>query len=111
MFSSVLEFNVKDPKAMAIWELAHSADHDEIRQAVKTQKSVSLVDYVLYPVNWRDWDKFADWHQQVHNDMNGTLNLAGTDLTSVDFNDAKAAAEWHQNHFTEHLAARSTLGI
>lgn len=104
-------FDFKDTRSRETWELNHAADHVEIRQAILAQKSKNLADWVLYPVNWTDLHSFAVKHQMAHNDFNNLLGLSANDLTGVDFNDPKAAAEWNLTHFTEHQAVRTALKI
>jgi hypothetical protein len=111
MLATLLDFDFKDPRSRAAWELNHAADHVEIRQAIEAQKTNNLSDWVLYPVPWEDLHGFAIRHQMAHNDFNSIFGLSGNDLTGVDFNDPKAAADWNFVHFAEHQAVRSALKI
>lgn len=111
MLASVMSFDYADPRSLEEWALHHSAEHDEVRQAIRSQKSTAIPARELYPVNWKDWNAWAMRHQLAHNEENGVLGIAGTDLQSVDFRDEKEAEEWHFNHFREHLAQRTALKI
>lgn len=111
MLAVLMGFNYKDPRSLEEWALNHSADHDEIRQAIRAQNIATLPEYQLYPVNWHDWQGFALRHQLAHNEANEALGIGGADLQTVDFNDPKQAAEWHFSHFAEHLGQRAALKI
>ena len=111
MLPVLMDFDVNDAQSTETWSLNHSDDHDDIREAIQTQKNVNLADWVLYPFTVKDWDAYAIRHQSAHNDMNSTLGLSGSDLTDVDLTDPKAAEYWNFEHFREHQAARAALGI
>lgn len=111
MLVTLMSFDINDPRSLEQWALHHSAEHDEVRQAIQTQKSTVIPARELYPVNWQDWTAWAMRHQLAHNEENGVLGIAGTDLQSVDFRNKKDAEEWHFNHFQEHLQQRTVLKI
>jgi len=107
----LLGFDYRDPRSTEMWALQHAADHDQIREGIQKQTLGNPTDWVLYPVNWRDWDAYALRHQSEHNEMNDSLGLSGTDLTAVDFRNLRESEEWHFQHYREHQAARAKLGI
>lgn len=111
MLPAIMSFDASDPRSMEEWALHHAAEHNEVRQAIQTQGKGNLVQRELYPVNWQDWTAWAMRHQLAHNEENGVLGIAGTDLQSVDFRNKKDAEEWHFNHYREHLEQRTTLKI
>jgi hypothetical protein len=108
---SLLGFKANDPHEIEDWEISNSLDHEEIRQAIQRIGGPNLMNWLLFPVNWKKWDLFAIGHQNTHNDMNAFLGLSGSDLTQVDFKNAEAAAAWHQTHFSEHQAAWEVLNL
>lgn len=91
------------------WTLHHSEEHREIVQAIKAQKSLNLVVYMLSPYNERDENGWLVRHQQAHNDFNNALGLTGTDLQNLDPEGNQE--EIAMMHFREHQAARQALGI
>ena len=111
MLAALLDFDAQNPRSAQEWEIQHSSDHDEIRQAIQKSNSVNLSEWAIYPVNWQDWEAWALRHQQLHNDMNSVLGLIGVDLTQVDFKDQVARQFWNHQHFSEHQAARAALAI
>lgn len=93
------------------WTFSHWQDHLEIIKAIQTQKSTVLIPWMIWPFNK---DNAEDWllkHQQLHDDMNSTLNLQGVDLENLDFQDVKAMEVWIDVNYREHLSARSILAI
>ena len=111
MLVALLSFNPDDESSVEQWVLAHSTDHDEIRQALLAQNIANLPNYVLYPINFREWDTFGQKHQKTHDEVNSVLNLPGQDLSTLDFENRQKFNEWHQQHFSEHLHMRDALGI
>ena len=111
MLAYLMSFDYADQRSLDEWDINHSSDHEEIRQAIQAKLGVNLEDRPIYPTNWKDWNAYAIRHQSLHNDMNSILGLNGVDLTTVDFKDKKESENWHFDHFQEHQAARTTLGI
>ena len=93
------------------YSFAHYQDHLEIVQALLKVKNVRAPVYVIDPVPLNDTQGFLLRHQQFHNDMNGTLNLEGTDLQTVNFKNPRDREIWIYQNFREHFAARQALGI
>ena len=92
------------------WSFHHRDHHTEIRQAIEKQKHANLTEYPLDPIP-ADIRLWLIWNQQTHNDMNGVLNLQGSDLEGVDFEQNQGVKEWIYNHYLEHFAAAAALGI
>lgn len=93
------------------WAYAHYQDHIEIKEAIQTQKHLNLQIQEIDEINWDDVYGWLERHQLMHNDFNGVLNLAGNDLTSVDFQNEGQRATWMWLNFREHQIARQVLGI
>ena len=111
MLATLLDFDFKNFASRESWALAHSRDHDDIRLAIQAKGGPILTAWQLNPV---PWNKLDDWflrHQTAHSDFDGALNLAGQDISSVDFDNPEDAHEWNLQHFSEHQAARAALGI
>lgn len=99
------------------WEsflFQHAADHQEILQAVQSQKQTQLVVRVLYPLDLNDKKAVEDWleeHQQSHTDFDSILGIPGNDLTGVDFKNKNQLRAWIWLNASEHQNARQLLGI
>lgn len=111
MLVTLMSFDINDPRSLEQWALHHAAEHDQVRQAIRTQKLTVIPAHELYPINWKDWEAWAMRHQLATNEENGVLGIAGTDLQGVNFRNEKDAAEWHFNHFRDHFARRTALKI
>ncbi len=109
--NSLMSFDHKDPRSFEDWAIQHSSDHLDVKQKIQALGGANLPVWPLYPINWRDWDAWALRHQSAHNEANAALGIAGSDLTSVDFDNPQEAALWNQNHYTDHLSWHETLGI
>ncbi len=93
------------------WAFSNADDHTFIRDEMQRQSLGNLIQYPLYPLNWKLLDKYEFAHQTAHDEINNALGLPGTDLTGVDFEDAKKAQEWHLAHYREHDAWHAALGV
>jgi hypothetical protein len=102
------------PQDWAIWGFAHRDHHNLIRDAIQAQYGINLQTYDLDPVPFDDQNGLFNWlerNQLAHNDMDTTLNLQGSNLTSVDFTNAEQAQAWVYLHLMEHTAAGDKLAI
>lgn len=108
---SLLGFNPKEAGAAEEWAFNNADDHVAIRDAAQRKGFGNLTAWPLWPVGWKEQQSFELQHQSAHNEMNAALGLAGVDLTGVDLTDPGKSASWHQQHFSEHQAARAKLGI
>jgi hypothetical protein len=111
MLATILDFDIKDLASREAWGLAHSRDHQDIRQAIETAGKGNLSDWQLSPVPWKELSAWLIRHQTAHNDFNGAIGTSGSDISSVDFKNEESTKEWLYTHFKEHQAARQTLGI
>lgn len=96
---------------MEEWFQAHARHHEAIVGAVKETFRVQLSSLGLYPVNPAD---LTDWllrHQQMHQEMNSLLNIAGTDLTGLNLKDKNASDAWFFQHFLQHQSAGELCGM
>jgi hypothetical protein len=102
------------PEELNVWSFAHAAHHQDINQAIFEATGISLINYVLDPINVQNKvgaSTWADQHQIMHNDMDAVLNYAGFNLTDVDFSDQKTLANWIFLHSAEHQNAADVLEI
>jgi hypothetical protein len=97
------------------WILQHYAHHQAIVWGVKQKFNITLPIRMIYPfkdpTDQAQLDIFLEEHQSMHSDMNGPLNIAGNDLSDVDFKNKKQLDSFFELNYFEHLAAGSNLGL
>lgn len=94
-----------------IWSFHHQDSHRRIIDAISAQRGVNLGQYIFDPIDLENPQTFLDRNARAHTDMNSTLNLGGSDLQNVDFENERQKAAWWWLHYNEHLAAERALGI
>ncbi len=93
------------------WGFSHMANHRDIIRLIYQIEKVALPEYCLDPINPDDTGTWTRLHQQMHQDMNAALNLAGYDLLGLDWRDENTLAAWIQLNAVEHRAASDLLRI
>lgn len=93
------------------WSLQHKDDHDAIIAGVLQKFGVNLKNYIIDPINPKDFDGWLLRHQQMHDDMNNATNTPATDLSLTDFENDEERQRWALLHFREHQQNRQVLGI
>lgn len=102
------------PKNMREWEawsFNHKIQHDAIASAILAQKTKSLIPYILDPINRTDPQVFLQNNSQTHIDICNILDVAGSDLSSVDWEDPQQLENWIYLHWQEHSTFNTTLKI
>jgi len=100
-----------DPATFAEWSFSHMAHHRDINRVILQQTRIALPEFSLDPFNVNDTGVWAYQHQQMHNDFNSVLGIAGNDLVDINFTDPGEFAEWIFLNFTEHYKAGNQLGV
>lgn len=106
----LIGFDATDIGSADRWSFSNANAHSAVHAAVQAQGYGNPVVSEIYPVRW---DNLGGWelrHQQMHDQINEALGVAGTDLTGVDFSDKAKADQWHKQHFDEHAAWQAILG-
>lgn len=93
------------------WAFSHMAHHRDINRKIFELHGIEIPEYNLDPFNATDTVTFAYQHQEMHNDQNAVLGIAGNDLTDVQWQDQEQRASWIQLNFLEHLQANQILGV
>ena len=101
----------KTPEDWIIWSNHHRDSHTRIRQAIQTQKNVSLIDYQIDPISQTDIQGFLQRNSQLHGDMLGVLGLQAEDILDVDFKNQSQAEAWAFLHYQDHYNAENALRI
>ena len=101
----------KGPEQLAWWAFSHMAHHRDINRRILEINSIALPEFILDPVDPNSMGTWIDQHQQMHNNMNRVLGLAGNDLLNVDWKNEAQLTSWCWLNFTEHLAASRELVV
>lgn len=110
MLAALLNVPRSEPEWLR-FSFNHWDDHQQIVQAIRTQRNVSLQLYPIEPMPPSDMPGWLLRHAQLHIDMNGTLGLPGADLTQLDLKDEASVQAWIWQNFQEHQNARALLKI
>lgn len=93
------------------WSFNHKIQHDAISKAILAQKSKTLNSYILDPINKDAPDVFLENNSQTHIDICNILNVEGSDLSAVNWQDEQQLENWIYLHWQEHSTFNSTLKI
>jgi hypothetical protein len=109
--AALLNWPTGDNPDYNLWSFANSGDHIEITEAVLLQLNIRLNRYIVDPFPTSAMKNWFRAHQNLHDDMNSALGLQGSNLLDLDLQDQTEVQYWVQQHYQEHLAARSALRI
>lgn len=101
----------KSPEDWNLFSFHHRQSHDLIVQSIMSQLQVSLPIYVIDPITLEQPQQWLIANQQFHEDMDSTLNVEGSNLQDVDFNNERQLQAWIYLHWQEHQTAEALLGI
>lgn len=105
-------YNVfKDQIGLSQFSFANNDEHVRINSAVLGQFNIRLPSYVLDPIAVADPANWLYMHQDIHNQTNSVLGIAGNDISDVDFNNPGQLSSWIWLHAQEHYQAAQILGI
>jgi len=105
-------YNVfRDDIGLSQFSFANSDMHVRINQSVLRRYNIQLPVYVLDPISVNEPSTWLYQHQDLHNQMNSVLGIAGNDISDVDFKDAGQLSSWIWLHAQEHYQAAKILGI
>ena len=99
------------PDSLAVWAFAHMAHHRDINRLIYQNYRVAVSEYPLDQINTQDMGVWIYQHQEMHNNQNAILSIAGNDLTDVDWANQSELASWIQLNFNEHYQASNILGV
>lgn len=93
------------------WAFNHAANHYNVANAVQAQKSKTVNQFMLSPIDPNNLGMWLYWHQTMHGQTNAALGQQGYNLLELDINDPEQLQEWIQLNGTEHTAWGAVLGI
>ena len=98
-------FNVPTTdQEMWAWSFQHMAHHRDLNASILRLTGIALPEFILDPVNLADAQSFLNQHQQMHNNTDAILGIAGYDLTEVNWDDPANRAGWIFLNATLHVA-------
>jgi hypothetical protein len=95
---------------LVAWSLQHQQQHQAIIQQIYVTYGYELTLYPLDPIVDLN-GIWGEWHQQMHDDFCGVLNIAGNDYSSLALDDKSRLENWTLLHFEEHQTANGALGV
>ena len=98
-------------KGFLEFSFANVDEHRKALSAIRSIYTITLQEYIIDPIPMFDFPAWAYRHQQMHNQQNQVLGIAGNDLTSVDFTKPDQLSSWISLHAQEHYQAASILGL
>lgn len=93
------------------WAFAHMAHHRDINRRIYELTLVALPEFILDPINPADTGSWEYQHQQMHNNQDSILGIAGFDLSELDWNKQNELAGWIYLNALEHKQASDILEI
>ena len=96
------------------WSFSHAVHHFDIINAIYVDAKIALPEFVLDPFDPNNPSSMENWiylHQEMHRNQNAILNIAGFDLTDINWQDESSRASFIQLNANEHLQASNILEI
>ena len=93
------------------WSLNHKIQHDNINRAILLKKGKTLTGYVIDPIDLQSPDIFLQNNAQIHTDVCSVLNVSGSDLFEINWQDKKQVENWIYLHWQEHSSFNTALGL
>lgn len=93
------------------WAFAHAAHHRDINRAIYQLTGTVLTEDILDPINPNEIGVWLYQHQQMHDQFEAVLGIAGYDLLDVDWQNPDELGGWILLHATPHQQAANILKI
>lgn len=93
------------------WAFAHAAHHRDISRVIVALGGPALTEAVLDPMDPNNIGVWLEQHQQMHNQFEPLLGIAGYDLLDVDWENPEELAGWILLNANVHTQAADILGI
>lgn len=105
---------VNVPSTPAEWSwfsFAHFDHHQRVNAYIRSSSGVLLPLYVLDPIDTSPNTAWGYNHQTMHNNNDAVLQVAGFDITEVDWTDADQVSSWIWLHYKLHYAEATASGV
>lgn len=99
------------PRGWDEFQFWHYNHHKAIIAAALSVKNVRLTLYDIFPISPDNVQGFLTNHQSLHNDMNSLYGVPGSDLSTVDFQNAKEVVAWTYLNWSEHVGVAQRCGL
>jgi hypothetical protein len=93
------------------WSFANRVSHRVIRQGIVAKGGPQLVDYVLDPIDLRDFPGFLQRNNQSHIDESAFLGTELFDLQDVDYTNPDSLRGFCYIHWLIHQAEEAAAGM
>lgn len=93
------------------WAFAHAAHHRDINRKIYALNGTSLIENNLDPINPNDLGVWLYQHQQMHDQFEAVLGIAGYDLLDVNWQNQDELAGWVLLNANSHQQAADILKI
>lgn len=93
------------------WAFAHMAHHRDINRKIYELLAIALPEFILDPINLAETGTWEYQHQEMHNNQNSILGIAGFDLSELDWGNQNQLAGWIFLQGQEHREAATILEI
>lgn len=93
------------------WAFAHMAHHRDINRRIYELTLVALPEFILDPINIENNGDWEYQHQEMHNNQNSILGIAGFDLSELNWTKQNELAGWVFLNGQEHRQAAAILEI
>lgn len=105
-------YNVPSTEAeLNTWAFAHAAHHRDINRLILQLTGTQLIESILDPINPNDIGVWLYQHQQMHDQFEAVLGIAGYDLLDVDWENQNELAGWVLLNASAHQQAANILQI
>jgi hypothetical protein len=101
----------KTPEDWLRWGWHHRTSHQAIRQAIAAKGGPRLTEYVLDPIDVRDFAGFLQRNAQSHIDESGFLRTTLFDLLDVNYTDENSLRGFVYLHWQIHTAEEQAAGV
>ena len=100
-----------EPMDWAHWGFANAAHHRDIIRVILRDRNIILDEYVLDPVDLRQFESWLHLHATMHLQQNAVLGIQGYDLTQLDPENPEDMVNWINQHADEHFRAGQILNL
>src|SRR5579859_2770391 len=103
-------YNVPSNRAeLDVWAFCHAAHHRDINRKIYASTGIALIESILDPINPADTGVWLYQHQQMHDQFEPILGIAGYDLLDVDWSNQDQLAGWILLNSSVHRQAADIL--
>lgn len=93
------------------YAFSNQEEHQELTEAIQKSLGITVPIISFYPIIQSSLGAWLWQHQTMHSQLAEVLNVAGNDISQLDFKDTRSIQAWTDLHFNEHYVFRERLGI